>query len=296
MGSPSSPTDVLSPRIGTRTASDGAPLHFRHWRPIEPPRGWLLTLHGIQSHSGWYEYSATAFARAGWDVRIPDRRGSGLNARQPADVCHHARLIHDVLHFLRDIQYERQQTKSVAPVLLAGISWGGKLAMQIARRFPELISALTLITPGLISRIRPGPIDRIRLKIARRLGLQHRKVSIPLQDAGLFTSVPEFQKMIQNDPLALHEVPLSFLYASQDLDRLNHQIDRIACPLLLMLAKEDRIIDNTKTSQLLQTKAPRFQFEEYAGAQHTLELECCRKQFVGDWIGWAETVPLSTEI
>jgi len=296
MGNPLSPAHEFSLRIDVRPASDGYSLHYRHWRPVEPPRGWLLVLHGIQSHSGWYEYSATAFARAGWNVRIPDRRGSGMNSRQQTGVCPHLRFTHDVLHFLRDIQRERQQLQSVAPVLLTGISWGGKLALQIAQRFPELISALTLVTPGLISRIRPSPIDRIRLKIARRLGLQDRKISIPLQDAGLFTSVPEFQEMIRNDPLALHEVPLSFLYASQDLDRLNQQIRQIACPLLLLLAKEDRIIDNAKTCQLLQMKAPQFQLKEYAGARHTLELECCRDEFVADWVGWGETLLSSAGI
>ncbi|WP_437229529.1 alpha/beta hydrolase [Planctomicrobium sp. SH661] len=280
----------MTPDIKRRIASDGYALHYRHWVPAESPRGWLLTLHGIQSHSGWYEYSGSHFHAAGWNVRIPDRRGSGLNAEQRGDAVHWQRLLYDVKHFLLDIREERQRTGSDAPVVISGISWGGKLALVAANEFPELIDGLVLITPGIFSRIVPSLFNRGRIALARSLDLRDRRIPIPLNDPELFTSVPQQQAFIRNDPLALHDMTLSFLYASMDLDEMAPNVPTLKMPVQLMLAEQDRIIDNQRTRQLIQRIAPHADVKTYAGVRHTLELENCRDEFVNDWLNWAQQV------
>jgi len=277
------------PEIKVRIASDGMPLHYRHWLSKEtPPRGWLLVLHGIQSHSGWYEYSGGEFARAGWDVRIPDRRGSGLNTVARGDACHWKRLAADVRHFLNDIHHERQQQGGTGPVLLAGISWGAKLAFLQALQNERRIHGLTLMTPGLCPLIRPGPFDRFRLCLARRLGIEERLVPIPLNDPALFTSLPDQQQNIAEDPLALHKVNVRFLFADQDLDRECRRPGTVPIPVLLLLAGRDQIIDHDRTVQFLNNRTrTNLEVRTYPGVAHTLELETCRRDFVRDWMTWA---------
>lgn len=288
-----------SPKIAVRTASDGYRLHYRHWKVRSgPPRGWLLVLHGIQSHSGWYESSGNRFAQAGWDVRMPDRRGSGLNRAARGDVCHWQRLRQDLRHFLFDMEQERQRWHAPGPVLIAGISWGGKLALQLAREASSRIDGVSLITPGLFSRFQPRLFDRCRIRLARITGINNRKVPIPLNDPALFTSDPQRQQFIRNDPLALHEMTLSLLYASQDLDRIALRPEKVPVPLQLMLAEEDRIIDNERIETFLRSCAgSEFQSRTYTGAAHTLEFEKCREQFVQDWLNWAEQIrPIGSDV
>lgn len=282
-------SDSCSPEIRLRLASDGYPLHYRHWNAsLNSPRGWLLVLHGIQSHSGWYESSGSCFARAGWNVRMPDRRGSGLNRIRRGDVCHSQRLLRDVRHFLFDIHQERRRCASPGPVLIAGISWGGKLALQLARDASSQIDGLTLITPGLFPYIRPGLLDRWRLNAARWAGITQRQIPIPLDDPACFTSVPAQQEFIRHDPLALHTVTLGFLHANRDLDRLVQRPGQIPVPTQLMLADDDRIIDNQRTESFLRSKAGRgLDLCTYPAAAHTLELEHCRDEFLRDWLNWA---------
>ena len=86
---------MIEPSLREHVASDGYRLKYRHWAPVNP-RGIVIALHGIQSHSGWYDYSSRRLADAGFAVYFPDRRGSGLNGFQRGHAAHAMRLVNDV--------------------------------------------------------------------------------------------------------------------------------------------------------------------------------------------------------
>ena len=86
---------MIEPSLREHVASDGYRLKFRHWAPVHP-RGIVIALHGMQSHSGWYDYSSRCLADAGFAVYFPDRRGSGLNGFQRGHAAHAMRLANDV--------------------------------------------------------------------------------------------------------------------------------------------------------------------------------------------------------
>ncbi|HMQ16427.1 MAG TPA: hypothetical protein PKC49_10665, partial [Phycisphaerae bacterium] len=62
MRSPLSP-----PKLIQWTAADGYVLSGRVWTPAQTPARSpaVLYLHGIQSHGGWFEWSASLLAQAG---------------------------------------------------------------------------------------------------------------------------------------------------------------------------------------------------------------------------------------
>ncbi len=273
--------------VVVRNASDGYPLHARHWPAIDTCQGWVVLLHGIQSHSGWYLHSCEQFARGGFDVRCVDRRGSGMNTQQRGHAVHWQRLFNDVVHVLNDVNVERREKNSTAPIILVGISWGGKLAKVIAQSRTELIDALALITPGIFAKVRPTFLQQQRMHLGKMLGILERPVPIPLENPALFTSQTEAQQFIRNDPDALHTVTSGFLFASHDLDRLAQQRVQLQCPLLLMLAERDQIIDNQKTRDFFKQCVPRKNMSIcYKAVEHTLEFEPCRDQFIHDFTRW----------
>ena len=273
-------------------ASDGYRLFARHWRPSGLPRGFVVALHGIQSHSGWYEYSSGRLCEAGYDVLFLDRRGSGRNFSRRGDVANGDRLINDVAQVLSEVRRERDRVAPNAPVVLLSVSWGGKLAAITAARRPELVDALALLYPGLCSRVQPTTWQRARLNLARRLDVRHKRVEIPLNDPALFTAEPRWQEFIRNDPLTLREVTSGFLLAHQDLTRESlAAAPQIHCPTLLMLAGRDRIIDNEATKTWArQLGTSQFTLREYSDAQHTLEFEPQPDRFVTDLVAWLNSV------
>lgn len=277
--------------VQTFVTSDGYQFRYRHWLATGP-KGYVVALHGIQSNSGWYAYSSRRLCEAGFDVRFLDRRGSGLNEADRGHAVHPDRLVNDVVQFLCRVRHERDRESPQSPIILMGVSWGGKLAAVVAGRRPELCEGLALLYPGLTPRIRPSWWQRLLLKLAMRTGRQRRLAAIPLDDPELFTAQSEWQQFIRNDERSLHEATVGFLAASVALDaELPSLVANIHCPMLLMLAGRDRIIDNDATKQLFD----RFGSADrrllvYEDAAHTLEFEPNRESIVDDLIDWLNVV------
>ena len=71
---------------------------------------------------------------------------------------------------------------------------------------------------------------------------------IPLSDPALFTDSPEGQAFIASDHLGLHAGTAGLLAASFFIDKAVRRIPpKVHQPALLMLAGQDRIVDNALT-------------------------------------------------
>lgn len=203
------------PLARTFTASDGYPFHVAVWRPTGPPKGQIVVLHGVQSHSGWYTGLGRTLAGAGYLASLPDRRGSGANTRERGHTRSSRRLILDLVEWLENLRREQPGL----PTAVAGISWGAKLAVILAARHRQLVDAIALIGPGLHPRV--GVTWNERLAIAWALLFNRQKTfPIPLSDPALFTASPEGQAFIAADALSLREATAGLLAASVVIDRM----------------------------------------------------------------------------
>ena len=272
------------PEIRFTTAADGRRLAVRVWA-AEKARMQVVLLHGIVSHSGWYGGSCRSLSDAGFEVHFIDRRGSGLNADDRGHVDRWETWCDDVVRYLERIRDRR-------PVVLCGISWGGKLAAAVARRKPHLIDGLGLLCPGLFAQQQPGPFRRLALKVARCKRLQDWRVRVPLHEPELFTNSPCWQEYLRNDPLILREVTLQFARADLQLTRYARQSATfIHTPILLMLAGQDRITSNDSTRRYLgHVAAHHKMLIEYQNAAHTLEFELDPSPYFNDLAAWVQKI------
>jgi alpha-beta hydrolase superfamily lysophospholipase len=278
-------------------ASDGYIVHYRRWVPARRPAlGRILALHGIQSHSAWYNWSCGQLCESGYEICFLDRRGGGMNERRRGDAPDAEQLIDDVTRFAAEWR-KSAAGSSAAPMVLLGISWGGKLAALAAGREPGLFDGVALLYPGLCARVRATWLQNLRLSLARRLGLHQRKVAIPLDDPRYFTAEPQYRQFIRQDPLSVHEVTVRFLLANRALDRqLLGAGGSLVCPALLMLAGRDQIIENAATRKIFERLAIGSKtIIEYAEAQHTLEFEPDRHRFLADLKNWLAALAGATE-
>jgi alpha-beta hydrolase superfamily lysophospholipase len=286
---------MTEPSMEHRTfeASDGYPFHVGVWHPTPPGppfaregkdvKGRIVVLHGVQSHSGWYHSLGNTLAAAGYEASFPDRRGSGPNLRDRGHAPSGRRLVADIVEWLRSLREE----KGALPITLAGISWGGKLALIAAAMHPELVDGLALICPGLLPRVGVSP--REKLQIAWAMFTNRRRLfPIPLSDPALFTANPEAQAFIASDPHSLRQGTAGLLAASFFIDRMvRHAPGKLKQPTLLMLAGHDRIVDNARTLDYFNKLASTDrQVIEYPEGHHTLEFEPDPSAYARDLIGW----------
>jgi acylglycerol lipase len=264
-------------------ADDGYALSYREYPAKQPERMRVVAIHGIQSHAGWYDSSCQALAQAGIRVFFLDRRGSGANQERRGDAPGYRKLVDDLARLIR---LARDSARTGIPVVLMAISWGGKLAVALQESHPGLIDGLILITPGFFPRVAPPLREKIRIVWAR-LRQPDRLFPIPLNDPELFTSNPQWLDFLRKDERSLHKATARFLMSSVHLDRqMKRASQSVRVPTLLLLAGNDRIIDNDRTRRFVESfPVTDRQVIEYPGKAHTLEFEDPRK-LERDLIAW----------
>ena len=284
----SSPRSACAPRLVGTTAADGYRLWARVWDGQPGPPARVVMLHGIISHGGWYLRTGRYLAESGMQVHLLDRRGSGLHLDRRGDVDHWQQWPADVERYIDALP-------PGPPVVLAGISWGAKLAVAIARRRRVPLAGLGLICPGLLAYQTPGRIKRTLLRALGRGRLGDARARIPLGDPGLFTDDPAWRDYIRTDPLTLRRVTLRFAREDLWLTRLATRTDpQLQLPTLLMLAGADRIVRREPTRQLVRAMTSgRAEILEYPGAAHTLEFDAAAPHYTSDLRDWLELVVTS---
>lgn len=269
------------------TMTDGYRIRGRVWTPAKAPARpdiAVLYLHGIQSHGGWFEWSASILASCGVPVVLPDRRGSGLNSESRGDTPALERWNEDVSELagwaLREFSIER--------LGVAGVSWGGKTAVTLALRKPTLVSKLLLVTPGIFPMVDVG--IRGRLAIAASLLSGGRgEHAIPLNDPALFTDSPAGRTFIAQDSLKLERATARFLYQSARFDAQLRRLEAgaLAVPTTLALSEYDEIIRNEPTRRWAERiGGPYMNIVLFRGQAHTLEFADVAQSYRRLLEGW----------
>jgi alpha-beta hydrolase superfamily lysophospholipase len=272
--------------LRTFLASDTYPLAVTVWPVVTmPAKGHLVVIHGVQSHAGWYHQLGRTLASAGYITSFPDRRGSGANQLDRGHTPTPRRLNLDLAEWLRSVKAEQP----ALPLALAGISWGGKLVVIAAARYPKLVSAIALICPGLHPRVGVSRVEQ--LKVFWSFLTNRRKTfEIPLSDPALFTASHEGQAFIAADPLSLRQATAGLMAASSFIDLLvTWSRRRVKQPALLMLAGQDRIVDNARTLGYFEGLASLDRrVIEYPEGHHTLEFEPDPSRYALDLAAWLD--------
>jgi alpha-beta hydrolase superfamily lysophospholipase len=285
----------MGPDERTYTAGDGTELPMRVWPPPKKVPGTFLArpaalvyLHGIQSHSGWYEASSRRLAEAGVAVYQIERRGSGRDAQHERGHVDKAETwLEDVA---RAAELARDET-GAGSVHLMGISWGGKLAMACAAHRPDLYRSLILSAPGIVPIVDVAVTIKVRIAKCLMMGEELRRFPIPIDDPHLFTENPDRVRYIAEDELSLRDLTARFMYESRRLDPMvRAAAATVRVPTLLLLAERDRIINNEATRALIYSMAARKRVITYPGAHHTLEFELDPQPYFKDLVAWIDQV------
>jgi lipase len=126
-------------------------LHVHEWGPPKAPV--LLCLHGVTGHGIRFRRLSTRLQ--GRRLLAPDLRGHGLSDWEPP---------WDLVHYLGDV-LETMDALGLDRVDVAGHSFGGRLALELAAEHPERVDRLVLLDPAVWV---PPPIaferaDRMRI-------------------------------------------------------------------------------------------------------------------------------------
>ncbi len=240
-------------------------LAGRLWRPDRAASEVVLCLHGVESHAAWFETLAPALTTRELAVVAFDRPGWGRSAEPRGHLASYAEVVRQVSEIASRLRRDYQVLH------LAGLSWGGLLALYVALRRAPLFDSVTLIAPGLY------PTHDLswtaKLQAAGGL-LTGQPTAIPLPiDPAHFTSRPARAEWIRVDPLRNSAVTPAFCLETLKMRRFVDEMlgRRPLPPTQCLLAGDDQIIDNAATRRRLEGMG--LAIKEYPGLMHSLIFE-----------------------
>ncbi|MCX5819464.1 MAG: alpha/beta fold hydrolase [Deltaproteobacteria bacterium] len=245
--------DDGSPEVFFLEMPDKYKIHYRVWGEPEG-EDVVMILHGGMSHSGWQAPLANQLLSLSPDITVvaPDQRGCGLNEKR-GDLGSVQSGIEDVV---RHIEFLK---KSFNRVHLAGWCQGAQYASVAAARLGNTLSSLILLAPGFFWNERFMSVisiaEKIVLKMITEFKLKpegnHACIPIPME-ATDFTLLDEWLDFIESDDLKTTMITLKSINIMDEVQELSSvAMTKINLPVLAIIAKDDRMVDNDKVTQFI---------------------------------------------
>ena len=217
----------------------------------------VLFLHGIRGNRRNWFGQIEAFAAAGFTAAAWDARGYG----ESDDYAGGLQFDHLAVDVLRVVEHFSAQK-----IHLVGLSMGGRIARNVALRFPERLHTLTLVstTPG---------FDALSTDEVRRFVTEHRNRTAETvrRLIGSRARRATFDELADSLARVREESYRKTLEASVAQDR-NAPIENIHVPTLVVGGDEDKVYP-VKIARDLAQRIPGAELVIMKGAGHLPNIE-----------------------
>lgn len=256
--------------------NQGQKLHALLFQ-AEETQAVLISVHGLQSHSGWF-FSGPSLAQSGITTLAYDRRGSGLSEGQKG----HAAGPED---FLWDLAAAIDAAKKIAPgkpIHIHANCFGVRTVVPYVVNFDKLKEVKSVIFTSPSTNMSADadytPADKLCIKgfaagqmspECAHLIAKPGYLKSPVEDELFVSQGPWLDSFVKTDILGLKEMTPGFLMSAGALTvgmmtALQQKVFNI--PMLVVLGEKDKMVDNEGIMRDLVTP--------YSGMKKVLNLPC----------------------
>jgi len=142
--------------------TDGFELFYKKWPASGQIERVILCLHGIEAHSGAFNFMGPQLAGAGAEVYALDRRGSGKSVEpglQRGDASDFNRQLEDLNNVVANLRSQHSSEK----LFLFGHSIGCAYALWFAAHYSGSCDGLVLAAPPVAQGFKLPSLDVITL-------------------------------------------------------------------------------------------------------------------------------------
>ena len=265
-------------------AGDGLRLFFRRWL-VPQAKGLVAVIHGFAEHSGRYAHVVDFLCAQGWSVAAYDCRGHGQSGGRRAHIDHFQEYLDDTRSFLDEV---KKAGFTKLPILL-GHSQGALIAARYVQMLPDAVAGLVLSSPFLglamkvpALKVAAGKVvSKIFPTLAMKTGL----------DPALLSHDQEVVEKYAADPLVSNIATARwFTEIQQAQETAVQQSGGINCPMLMLLAGNDRVVSSSISKQLFSGAASADKIlHEYEDYYHETMNEVGRDKVLVDLGTWLES-------
>jgi alpha-beta hydrolase superfamily lysophospholipase len=267
---------------GSFQGVDGIKIFTREWQPAGKPHGVVVISHGLNAHSGLYEWAAQQFTKNGLAVHALDHRGRGRSDGERFFVKQFSDWTTDLATFI-DIVKAREPG---LPVFLLGHSAGGVIACGYALEHQDELTGL--ICEDLAYQIPAPDIALAILKGVSHLAPHAHVLKLKNED---FSRDPAVVAALNADPLIAGEKqPSETIAALVRADELlKKSFQRITLPLLILHGTADKVTKPSGSKELFEKAGSRDKMLKlYEGHFHDLLADVGKQQVMADIQAWID--------
>jgi alpha-beta hydrolase superfamily lysophospholipase len=268
--------------LGEFEGVEGVKIFTREWQPDDEPHGVVVISHGLNAHSGLYEWAAQQFTSHGLAVYALDHRGRGRSEGERFFVKKFADWTKDLATFI-DIVKAREPGLLV---FLLGHSAGGVIACGYALEHPGELAGL--ICEDFAYQV-PGP--EVALAIIK--GVSHvaphaHVLKLKNED---FSRDPAVVAALNADPLIANESQPSETVA--ELVRADELLEKsfplITLPLLILHGMADKVTRPSGSKEFYERAGSSDKtLKLYEGHFHDLLADVGKQQVMADIQAWID--------
>ena len=261
---------------------EGVKIFTREWQPAGEPRGVVVISHGLNAHSGLYEWAAQQFTSKGLAVYALDHRGRGRSEGERFFVKKFSDWTKDLATFI-DIVKTRE---SGLPVFLLGHSAGGVIACGYALEHQDEIAGL--ICEDFAYQV---PVPDIVLAIVK--GISHvaphaHVFKLKNED---FSRDPAVVAALNADPLIANESQPSETMAelARADELLEKSFGQITLPLLILHGTADKVTKPSGSKEFYEKAGSSDKtLKLYEDHFHDLLADVGKQQVMADIQAWID--------
>lgn len=261
--------DPLQP-LGQFVEIDGTRLHYHITGPDDAPP--VLVLHGASAN---LREPLTGLGNVLSDERVIwlDRPGLGHSAR-PTGAWNPQREAALIAQFLQGID--------AGPVIVAGHSWGGAIALRLAMDHPGAVSGIVLIAPAIRAHVGDAAFYNhathwpvIGTLITRVVVPTYGRAQLQSAAASAFSPEPVPENYVEDTALALLLQPSVWRANAADMASVNAHLEaqesrygEITQPAILIAGTQDSVVATQRHSVPVAQTMPNAELILIEGAGH----------------------------
>jgi acylglycerol lipase len=258
----------------------GLNIFTRSWRPATQPRGVVVIVHGLNAHSGHYQWPGEQLAAAGLAVHALDLHGRGKSDGERFFVAKFQDYVDDVVAFVA----RTKTAEPGLPVFLLGHSAGGVVSCIYALEHQSELA-------GLICESFAHELPAPSFALAVIKGISHlaphaHVLKLKNED---FSRDPARVEMMNHDPLIAHELQPTLTLAElvRADERLKNQFGKITLPVLILHGTADKATRPSGSQKFFDhTGSTDKTLKLYDGHVHDLLADIGKETVLADILAW----------
>ena len=260
----------------------GLKIFVRSWRPEGEARGVVAIVHGVNSHSGYYLWTAEQLVASGLAVYALDLHGRGKSEGERF----YLEKIGDYLDDVNALVTLAKSREPGLPVFLLGHSAGGVISCVYTLEHQAELAGL--ICESFAFRVAAPDFAVTVVKGLSHLAPHAHVLNLKKED---FSRDPQVVEFMNSDPLTAHEVQPTKTVAelARADDRLEKEFPLITLPVLILHGTADKVTRPSGSQFFYDTAGSADKtLKLYEGHAHDLLNDLDKEVVIADIKSWIE--------